>query len=398
MARLIWRGDFDALIAYQSTASVLVGIVGWLAGCPLRVVHQTCTPAEMPRLLRFLDLIAGTLGLYSANIVNSASDLGGVCALSGALSPLHDPDRARPRRAAIAGAAATATRRRFGLPQSQPLLLNVGRLTEQKNQDVLIRALPACRRRISSLPAPAPRTTPSTSLPSRSASRAGCTCSVRCRPRISPISTPRADLFVFPSIWETFGLAAAEAAMAGMPMVVADLAGAARSAAVPDGAEPVAFVAPHNVEGWISAIGIALATPPAAPMLLEFRPRYRPQIFAAAHDRKLSESVRRPSAAAAIAAVVRLAAGGGRSAALMARARGSGARRRRLHCRLSLRDHACRRIADTTSRRVQARRNAGRVFRISCNRRRRRGQGLCRSAFSASRSALESVRFRRTAS
>ena len=32
-----------------------------------------------------------------------------------------------------------------------------------------------------------------------------------------------ADLFVFPSIWETFGLAAAEAAMAGMPMVVADL-------------------------------------------------------------------------------------------------------------------------------------------------------------------------------
>ena len=36
-----------------------------------------------------------------------------------------------------------ATRRRFGLPPSQPILLNVGRLTAQKNQDVLIRAL-AC--------------------------------------------------------------------------------------------------------------------------------------------------------------------------------------------------------------------------------------------------------------
>ena len=43
MVRRIWRGDFDALVAYQSTASILVGAVGWLAGCRLRVVHQTCT-------------------------------------------------------------------------------------------------------------------------------------------------------------------------------------------------------------------------------------------------------------------------------------------------------------------------------------------------------------------
>jgi len=37
MVRLIWRGGFDALIGYQSTASILVGIVGWLGGCRLRV-------------------------------------------------------------------------------------------------------------------------------------------------------------------------------------------------------------------------------------------------------------------------------------------------------------------------------------------------------------------------
>jgi hypothetical protein len=45
MMRRLWRGDFDAFVAYQSTASILVGVVGWLRGCRLRIVHQTCTPA-----------------------------------------------------------------------------------------------------------------------------------------------------------------------------------------------------------------------------------------------------------------------------------------------------------------------------------------------------------------
>jgi len=72
MARRIWRGRFDTLVAYQSTASVLVGVVGFLRGCRLRVVHQTCTPSRTPRLLRMMDIFAGTVGLYSANIINSA--------------------------------------------------------------------------------------------------------------------------------------------------------------------------------------------------------------------------------------------------------------------------------------------------------------------------------------
>ena len=70
------------------------------------------------------------------------------------------------------------------------------------------------------------------------------------------------DLFVFPSTWETFGLAAVEAAMCGKPMVVADLA-TLREVLRADGAEPVAFVGAHDVEGWIFAIGKALAAAPA---------------------------------------------------------------------------------------------------------------------------------------
>src|ERR1700761_4686850 len=73
MARRIWAADADALIAYQSTASVLVGVVGWLAGGKLRLVHQTSIPSEVPRPLRMMDKLAGALGLYSANIINSAA-------------------------------------------------------------------------------------------------------------------------------------------------------------------------------------------------------------------------------------------------------------------------------------------------------------------------------------
>ncbi len=268
MARLIWRGGFDALIAYQSSASVLVGVIGWLAGCRHRVVHQTCTPREMPRLLRLMDMVAGTLGLYSANIVNSASTWAEyarypqryrrsmILIEHGLDAPVPQENRA-------------ATRRRFGLPQSQPLLLNVGRVTEQKNQDVLIRAL-AC-------------------LPQAHLAIAGAgakddsfhelAVTLGIEGRLHMLGALQAqdiadlyaaaDVFVFPSIWETFGLAGAEAAMTGMPMIVADLP-VLREVLHADGSEPVTFVAPRNVEGWIAAIGTALATPPAAPTLSNF--------------------------------------------------------------------------------------------------------------------------------
>ena len=260
MARRIWRGGFDMLVAYQSTASVLVGIVGWLSGCRLRVVHQTCTPSATPRPLRVLDKLAGTLGLYSANIVNSAATLAEFARYP-----------ARYRRSLILiehgldvpapTASREATRRRFGLPLSSPILLNVGRLTAQKNQDVLIRAL-AC-------------------LPQAHLVLAGggarddsfhafaVTLGVDDRlHRLGALPADdvadlyaAADLFVFPSIWETFGLAAVEAGMAGLPMVVADLP-VLREVLRADGSEPVAFVAPDDVEGWIAAIGRALTQAP----------------------------------------------------------------------------------------------------------------------------------------
>ena len=143
MARRIWRGGFDTLIAYQSTASILVGIVGWLAGCRLRVVHQTCTPSETPRPLRVVGQARRHARALFRQHRQQRGHLGRVRALSGALPALDDSDRARARRA---GADARAAKRRGGVSicrcRSRSCSMSAGS-TAQKNQDVLIRAL-AC--------------------------------------------------------------------------------------------------------------------------------------------------------------------------------------------------------------------------------------------------------------
>jgi glycosyltransferase involved in cell wall biosynthesis len=256
MARRIWRGGFDMLVAYQSTASVLVGIVGWLSGCRLRVVHQTCTPSATARPLRVLDKLAGTLGLYSANIVNSAATLAEFARYPARYRRSlilieHGLDAPAPK------ASREATRRRFGLPLSAPILLSVGRLTEQKNQDVLIRAL-ACLPQAHLILAGAG---------ARDDSFHAFAVTLGVDDRLHRLGAlpaddiadlyAAADLFVFPSTWETFGLAAVEAGIAGLPMVVADLP-VLREVLRGDGSEPVAFVAPDDVEGWITAIGRVL--------------------------------------------------------------------------------------------------------------------------------------------
>jgi glycosyltransferase involved in cell wall biosynthesis len=257
----IWRRDFEVLIAYQSTASVLVGVIGWLAGCRIRIVHQTCTPSEMPRLLRILDLVAGTLGLYTVNIANSVatwSEFARYPSLYRRSLILieHGLDAPVPTR------SRDAARRAFGLPASRPVLLNVGRLAPQKNQDVLIRAL-ACLPDAHLVIAGdgAARDALYTLAETLGVDDRLHLLGALAQDDIADLYAA-ADLFVFPSVWETFGLAPVEAAMVGLPMVVSDLA-TLREVLRTDGAEPVSFVAPHDTEGWISAVGKALGAPVA---------------------------------------------------------------------------------------------------------------------------------------
>jgi glycosyltransferase involved in cell wall biosynthesis len=268
MARIIWRGGYDTLIAYQSTASILVGIVGTLAGCRLRVVHQTCTPSEAPLPLRLMDRLAGTLGFYSSNIINSATTWAAFARYP-----------ARYRRAMIlieygvdvpvATYSREETRARFALPASAPVLLNVDRLAAQKNQDTLIRALACLPQAHLVIAGDGPQHETFHDL----AGTLGVDGRLHMLGAVPEADVAdlyaAADLFVFPSNLETFGFGAVEAAVTGLPMVVADLP-VLREVLCAGGAEPVSFVAPFDVEGWISAIKKALAAASAVRRHLAF--------------------------------------------------------------------------------------------------------------------------------
>jgi glycosyltransferase involved in cell wall biosynthesis len=268
MMRRIWRGDFDALVAYQSTASILVGFVGWLRGCRLRIVHQTCTPVETAAPLRLLDKLAGTLGLYSVNVANSAATEAAFAGYPARYRRamvliehgIDAPAPARPRE---------EVRRRFGLPADRPLMLNVGRLVEQKNQEVLIAALARMPQAHLALAGGGQKHDAYQAL----AASLGAADRVHI---LGPLPSDdiadlyaAADLFVFPSTWETFGLAAVEAAMVGLPLVVSDLP-VLREVLQVDGAEPVAFADPYDAEGWCAAIRRALAAPVAPAVIAAF--------------------------------------------------------------------------------------------------------------------------------
>lgn len=260
-ARRILTERPDVLIAYQSTASVMTGLVGRLAGIRTRIVHQTAMPEAVHPLVRWLDKSVGGSGAYTVNIVNSAATDAAFAAY-----PAHyrryvrriehglEPLVARTPRA--------ATLARFGVPDDMAVLLAAGRLSDQKAQDRIIRALPLL---------PPCRLVLAGGGPNEDAYRAlarelGVEARVHflgflARADVGDL-LGAADVFVFPSVWETFGLAPVEAAMAGVPVVAADLP-VLREVMSADGTTVARFADASDARAFAAEIAAVLNDPAA---------------------------------------------------------------------------------------------------------------------------------------
>jgi glycosyltransferase involved in cell wall biosynthesis len=267
MAGQLLRHPPDALIAYQATASLLIGGVGALRG-RRRVVHQTALPGETSAPLRMLDRLSGTLGLYSANIVNTgataavfvgypASYRQRLRLIEHGVTPLPVDD------------ATTQAHARYGIPQDgKRRLICVGRLCRQKAQDRILRALPKLPECRVILAGSGPEETALREL-ARGLGVGDRTHFVGSLGRTDLGNLMVAsDLFVFPSRWETFGLAAVEAAMAGVPIVGSDIDVLREVLATLD-ARSVRFVATEDPLALAEAIRGIVADPQARSLAVQ---------------------------------------------------------------------------------------------------------------------------------
>jgi glycosyltransferase involved in cell wall biosynthesis len=259
------------LIAYQSTASVLAGVLGRLVGCRMRIIHQTAMPEAVHPWVRALDKAAGSLGFYSVNIANSAATeaafAGFPVRYRNTMRRIeHGIDPPHPT------SAASVVRARHGIAPDSPLLVSAGRLSDQKALDRAIRALPLVADAHLALAGGGPNEAQLRLL----AKDLGIADRVHflgylTRQHVADL-LGAADVFVFPTVWETFGLAPVEAAMAGVPVVASDLP-VLREVLSIEGATPARFVDSADAEALAAAVRQALHDGGARAMAKSFAPR-----------------------------------------------------------------------------------------------------------------------------
>jgi glycosyltransferase involved in cell wall biosynthesis len=282
LIRYMRRERPDAVLAYQHFGSVFGTVAGRLAGVTKILANQSGVPLRggARGVATMLDRLLGTLGLYRYSIVNSAWT---ATQFSG--YPASYRRRIRRIDHAVAVPPAEGDRRAarvaFGLPQDVRLVVSSGRLSALKNHVTLVRALrelpPGVHLAIAGQGPEQPAL-------AAAAEELQLARRVHLVGEVSPKRIfeflAAGDVYAFASREETFGLAAAEAATAGLPVVSADLP-VLREVLTAGSAAAALFVEPMDATAFAAAIGNVLNDRELAQRLKaaggELRERYTPE-------------------------------------------------------------------------------------------------------------------------
>lgn len=222
LARSIRQMRPDAILTFQHYGNAIGGTVAKLVSPAPVIANQVSARLTMTRLLRAADLAMGSLGLFTCITVNSLEMLREYSRYPGGYRKrlkhvAHGFDQKSPKVSKSEG------RRLFDLPSDGIVLGSVARLHPLKQLDAAIRLLPDRPRWNLALAGQGPDEARLKGL----ASELGVSNRVHFVGEIAPGSVGAflacLDVFVFPSQAETFGLAAVEAAHAGVPVVANDL-------------------------------------------------------------------------------------------------------------------------------------------------------------------------------
>ncbi|UJW84815.1 glycosyltransferase family 4 protein [Devosia sp. SL43] len=217
----IRSGGYDAILSYQVAASLVGHAAGWIAGVRVRATHLTAIPSAMRPAWRWLDRLWGSIGLHTDVIANSTATLASVADYP--LAYRHKLRLIRHGVAPLPEQLRRDWRHALGIAPLAPLLAASGRLVSQKNHAAAVAALallPGTHLIIAgegALCAPLMRQADDLGV----AERLHLVGNLDAAQLAGLLSA--GDVYVFPSTWESFGLAVVEASMLGLPVVASDL-------------------------------------------------------------------------------------------------------------------------------------------------------------------------------
>lgn len=214
----------EGVITYTHYANILGQLVAWHVGVQYRLATQRSPAWSYPRLARVADLVLGSVGIYTANILVSNSIRESFYRypksyLMRTGVVINGLPRVQP------SLAKSEARMRLALPQNCFVVVNVGRLAAEKNQGLLLEALAHTRREDIVLAIAGDGSLRQTLV--TKASKLGVHHRTFFIGELPPFDIANflaaADVFAFPSRFEAFGFALVEAMMVGLPVLASEI-------------------------------------------------------------------------------------------------------------------------------------------------------------------------------
>lgn len=278
----------DAVLSFQHYGNIAGTLAARLCGVRSIVANQSGAPQSrgVRGVLTQIDKLMGMAGLFQANVVNSAWTAAQFERFPSAYRKrLRRIDHGVPAPAEVFDKE--AARRAFGLPPYASIVLSSGRLATSKNQAALVGALallPSFHLAIAGT-GPEEENLLALAKSLHVASRLHLVGEVP-PARIFEFLAA-GDAYAFSSMTETFGLAAVEAAIAGLPVVASDLPVLKEVLVTEDGAPAALFVRP-DADGIAGGLADLLGDPGLARDLAaagwRLRDQYSPAAMCTAYE------------------------------------------------------------------------------------------------------------------
>ena len=251
----------DAVHGVMPLANVLGLGAAALAGIRARVASHHVPSSTIGSAIRLLDRLAGSVGIYTANIAVSAAVRDSFARHGGRyrritrVVPNGVEDRSSPL-------PPNEARARLGLPIGVPLVGTIGRLAAQKNQAFLLELMPL-------LPGVHLAIAGSGELEpdlKRRTAELGLEQRVHFLGHVGAGQVEELlralDLFLFPSLFEGMPLAMMEAMSAGAAIVASDIPPNRETASGKDGTPVVALLGIESHGQWAETVKRLLADDP----------------------------------------------------------------------------------------------------------------------------------------